>query len=153
MGWTFYDVASLPEPGEIVWCKWPLRERKGEPGPWARPSLVWETFVRDDPVTGARFGSVIVSYGTGEVEPERRPLDLVIAPMARARELGLHKPTRFSLDPSDRKHLLWCREFFVASSYLRDQDVRIGRLGEPELRQLRERLAARGLVSEDDSTS
>ena len=66
MGWTFYDLNSLPEPGEIAWCKWPQREDKGQPGEIARPVLVREALVREDPKIGLKFGSVMVSYGTGK---------------------------------------------------------------------------------------
>jgi hypothetical protein len=39
MGWTFYDLASLPEVYDIVWCKWPQREDKTMPGPIVRLCL------------------------------------------------------------------------------------------------------------------
>jgi hypothetical protein len=148
MGWTFYDVVTLPELGDIVWCKWPLRERRGEPGPIVRPVLVRESFIREDPEFGIRFGSVIVSYGTGEFQEAHLLTDLVITEMTRARELGLHKPTRFSLAPSDKKHLLWCEEYLVAPSYVRAHNVVLGRLDEAEVRRLRECLVRRGLHSE-----
>jgi hypothetical protein len=143
MGWTFYDTATLPEPGDIVWCKWPYRDNPGQPGPVARPTLVRETFVRQDLHTETTFGSLIISYGTGEFDERHFDLDLVISDMRRARELGLHKPTRFSLDPADRKHLLWCEEFFIAPDYVRERGLVVGRLGEPELQRMKECLARR----------
>ena len=48
--------------------------------------------------------------------------------MAEARLLGLHKPTCFSLAPDNRKHLLWCREFFVPPEYRRSLGITIGHL-------------------------
>lgn len=148
MGWTFYDVATLPESGDIVWCKWPQREDRGQPGSVARPTLVREIFVREDPTTRRIFGSLVVSYGTGEFNADHRD-DLIIRDMQRAKSLGLHKATRFSLDPRNRKHLLWCREYFVSPRYVRAQGLLVGRLGEPELVQMRECLIRRGLLSQE----
>ena len=55
--------------------------------------------------------------------------DLTIGDMKRAHALGLHKPTRFSLDPRDKKHLLWCKEYFVGPDYVQSQGIKIGKLG------------------------
>lgn len=145
MGWTYYDVGTLPEPNDIVWCKWPQREDKGRPGRIVRPTLVREVFVRTDSQTGEAFGSLIISYATGNLSGDHER-DLVVASMERARELGLHKPTRFSLDPSDRKHLLWCEEYFVSPDYVRRQGLVLGSLGEQEIGLLRQCLIKRGLI-------
>jgi hypothetical protein len=63
--------------------------------------------------------------------------------MRRARELGLHKPTRFSLNPRSRKNLIWCEEFFVAPSYLVGQGIVCGSLGPDEIAQIKECLRNR----------
>lgn len=147
MGWTFYDIKSLPDPGDIVWCKWPQRENRGQPGPTVRPTLIREARVNEDPDTGHQFGSLIVSYGTGEFEPHvHEEIDLVISDMAEARNLGLHKPTRFSLAPNDKKHLFWCEEYFVSQGYQRAQNVVIGRLGPKQVERMRACLVRRGLL-------
>lgn len=145
MGWTFLEIETLPEPGDIVWCKFPYT--RGKPGPVARPTLVRANAVYENPETGTLYGSVEVSYGTGEFTEEQEKIDLVIKNWDAVKRCGLHKPTRFSLDPANRKNLIWCEEFFVPSDYLRDAQVHIGRLGEAETAQMRERLIRRGLLA------
>lgn len=34
------DFKPLPEPGDILWCKFPHSEDSGNPGPYPRPGLV-----------------------------------------------------------------------------------------------------------------
>ena len=87
-----------------------------------------ETFIRRDRLTDNQYGSLFVSYGTGEFLPDQADIDLVIGTVAEARLLGLHKPTCFSLALDNRKHLLWCREFFVAPEYRRSLGITIGHL-------------------------
>tara|TARA_R100000365_G_C2743776_1_gene72525 strand:- start:2225 stop:2689 length:465 start_codon:yes stop_codon:yes gene_type:complete len=144
MKWTFYRLDSLPADGSIVWCKYPHREAKGHPGPTARPVLVRKTSILS--IDGEKFGTVDVSYGTGEFNERHREIDLVIGDMRRARDLGLHKPTRFSLDSRDRKNLPWCEEFFVAPSYVRGCGIVLGRIGEDEITRLKACLEKRRLT-------
>lgn len=146
MGWSFLDIRELPEPGDLVWCKWPHHEARGQPGPVARPVLVRETAIHEDPVADTRFGAVTVSYGTGEYGPEHLGLDLIVAPLARARQLGLHKVTRFALNPGSKKTLIWCSEYFIPNAYLAERSVHIGRLEDQEIDQLKRCLKARGLL-------
>lgn len=148
MGWSFLDIEELPAPGDIVWCKFPLRERPGAPSPVVRPVLVRESFNRIDDKSGQRFGSLIVSYGTGEFDRRHDGIDLIIKNWARVKALGLHKPTRFSLDPSSRKHLLWCEEFFAPPRYIVGCGIHLGRLNEEEFAQARECLVRRGIAAE-----
>jgi hypothetical protein len=110
MGWTYYDVSTLPNPGDIVWCKWPYKEHRGRPGKVVRPALVREV-LENETKDGERFGSLIVSYSTGNLTTSSD--DLIVSDWERVRAFGLHKPTRFSLDPADRKHLLWCEEYLI----------------------------------------
>ena len=150
MGWTFYRIDTLPNPGDIVWCRWPMRERKGQPGDWIRPTLVRDAFVNEDPETRTVFGSVMVSYGTGAEHPGPAD-DLIIASVKRARELGLHKPTRFSLSPTDKKNLLWCEEYFVAPRLCTQprgarREARRARAGELAAVLDQERIARLGLA-------
>ena len=118
----------MPEPGDILWCRWPLREVPGVPGPTARPVLVLETSIHeiDD---GSRFAAVSVCYGTGNIEGVRAG-DFVIATRGEAEALGLHKPTRF--DVRHPKRLIWCEDYFLAPDYLRARNLTIGRLTEAQ---------------------
>lgn len=75
MGWTFLNTDTLPEPGDIVWCKFPYS--RGEPGPIARPTLVRATATYENPETGTLYGSVEVSYGTGEYTEDQCQVDLI----------------------------------------------------------------------------
>lgn len=140
MGWTFLPIQQLPEPGDIVWCKFPIRERPGQPGPWSRPTLVLGTDVHVDPETKTQFGSARVAYGT-DLRRVGTTLHFPIVTKARATELGLHKPTAFGLTGGHIKNLIWCSEFFVSSDYLRNQGLTIGRLNDAERERVRELLA------------
>lgn len=142
MGWTFHPVKTLPDPGDIVWCKFPIREAPGKPGPVTRPVLVRESSVYQHDEFG-EYGAVLVSYGTGNLAMGGP--DLVITPVARARELGLHKPTRFSLDNQSTKRLIWCEEYFVSQTYVANSGLLIGRLGDVERDRLAKCLKERGL--------
>jgi mRNA-degrading endonuclease toxin of MazEF toxin-antitoxin module len=49
----------LPEPGDIVWCRFPQRPRD-KPGPKPRPALVLKVVQRED------GHEVVVAYGTSQ---------------------------------------------------------------------------------------
>ncbi|MFJ3487189.1 hypothetical protein ACIPL1_27785 [Pseudomonas sp. NPDC090202] len=66
----------LPEPGDILWCRIPLTEKPGEPGPKCRPALVLKVAPEDK--------AVLVAYGTTK----------------RTSQDELY-PGEFALDPSD----------------------------------------------------
>ena len=144
MGWTFHDIQTLPDPGDIVWCKFPRREDRGAPGPVARPVLVRESYVLAEDASGLTYGSVMVSYGTGETDARPGVPCFVIRSWARARQIGLHKPTLFALDPGNTKNLLWCEEYFVPQGYVAASGIRIGRLSEEEFAEAQACLAQRG---------
>jgi hypothetical protein len=146
MGWTFLDIEELPEFGDIVWCKYPLREKPGVPGPVARATLVRDTSIFENPETGTLYGAVEVSYGSGEFTQQQCLDDLVIRDRDAVRRCGLHKPTRFALDPRNRKNFIWCEEFFVPNDYIKDAEIVAGRLSEDEIAQMRERMIRRGLL-------
>ena len=143
MGWDFLDIVDMPEPGDLVWCKWPHKEKPGVPGPVARPTLVRETAILEEGKTGIQYGAITISYGTGEYGERHIGWDLIIGPHARAKALGLHKTTRIALDSWNRKTLIWCSEFFVPPDYMAKNQITIGRLEEPEIEQMRRCLAAR----------
>ncbi len=145
MSFTFYSVESLPEPGAILWCKWPHRESRSHPAEYVRPVLVRACKINALP-DGKTFGSLTVSYGTGTIgDPaEGAELDLIIGEN-EFRQLGLHKPTRFSLNPADKKHLPWCEEYFVGQAYLKANRVVIGNLTEVQSERIRQCLKRRGI--------
>jgi hypothetical protein len=146
MGWTFYDLASLPEIYDIVWCKWPQRENKGLPGEIVRPVLVRETRIMEQE-DGTRYGAAVISYASGEgIDETSRRIDLCIETRQAFQAAGLHKPTRFSLNLADRKFLPWCREYFVPPEYVKNAGLILGRLTEAQKEALRERLTARGQI-------
>jgi hypothetical protein len=147
MGWAFYDLKTLPDVHAIVWCKWPQREDKLAPGPIARPVLVRETRVMMT-LDGQEYGALLVSYASGEgIDDASRRVDLVIESRLEITSAGLHKPTRFSLNPADRKLLPWCEEYFVAPEYVQNTHIVAGKLTDAQLQRMRECLTQRGLLS------
>jgi hypothetical protein len=127
MGWTFYDLASLPEVYDIVWCKWPQREDKNMPEPIVRPVLVRETRVMQ--IDETKYGAVLISYASGQgIDDVSRSRDLCIEDQKEYRAAGLHKPTRFSLSPGDKKLLPWCEEYFVPPEYVKGAGLTLGKL-------------------------
>jgi hypothetical protein len=146
MAWSFYGLNSLPEPYDIVWCKWPRPSDKLKPGPWTRPVLVREVTVLEHTPTKAHYGAVIVSYGTGEFDKAARAdWDLIIDDWSELKAAGLHKPTMFSLDPGFRRRLPWSKEYFLSPDYLRSVGVVLGRLSAEQISRLRGSLQRRGL--------
>jgi len=143
MGWTFYDLASLPEVYDIVWCKWPQREDKNMPGPIARPVLVRETRVMQMGET--KYGAVLISYASGQgIDDVSRSCDLCIEDDKEIRAAGLHKPTRFSLSLGDKKLLPWCEEYFLPPEYVKGAGLTLGKLTTAQRERLRECLKRRG---------
>jgi hypothetical protein len=145
MGFRFYSIDSLPDHGDIVWCKWPYREDKSQPGIDVRPVLVRARRVNRNS-DGTEYGSLMVSYGTGVIAPQptNGPIDLIIG-KTEFRALGLHKPTLFSLNPAEKKHLPWCSEYFVCQQYLVEQEILIGRLNLAQKERLKGCLRRRGI--------
>lgn len=82
------------------------------------------------------------------MKPERfvaRLRDLVIE-SNEYRAAGLHKPTRFSLDPRDRKLLPWCDEYFVPPEYVLNAGIKVGALTGAQVTRLEQALKHRGLI-------
>ncbi len=147
MGWTFLYIDDLPEPGELVWCKFPVRENPGNPGPVVRPTLVRQSSIHEDRKTGVQFGAVMVSYGTGNFDESHEGLDLIIKDWTRVKAVGLHKPTRFALDGGNTKNLIWCEEYFVPPDYTAGRGIHVGRLNTEEFEEAKaclERRKVRG---------
>lgn len=106
------------------------------PGPICRPVLVREVELREF-ADKTQFGALLISYGSGQgIDAHSRLNDLVIEDR-EYRAAGLHKTTRFSLDPRDRKLLPWCEEYFVAPEYVRSAALILGRLTEKQRDRLK----------------
>jgi hypothetical protein len=143
MGWTFHDLASLPEVYDIVWCKWPQREDKNRPGKFVRPVLVRETRIMQS--GDVQYGAVLISYASGEgIDDKSRSIDLCIEDRREFEAAGLHKPTRFSLSLADRKLLPWCEEYFVPPQYVKNAGLVLGKLTAAQRERLRDGLKKRG---------
>jgi hypothetical protein len=143
MGWTFYGISSLPEVHDIVWCKWPQREDRNMPGRIARPVLVRETEILQK--GRVQYGAVVISYASGQgIDAAARLVDLCIENPADVKAAGLHKPTRFSLAPTDKKRLPWCEEYFVAPQFVRNMRLVLGKLTDQQRERMRGCLIRRG---------
>ena len=81
-----------PEPGDIVWCRFP-EERLPKPGPKARPALVLQVGEdRGRPI-------VAVAYGTSQKVDRLYSGEFAITPSDREAydAAGLSHPTKFDL--------------------------------------------------------
>jgi hypothetical protein len=124
---ALYDSKTAPDVFNVVWCMFPLRERPGEAGPVARPSLVIDVRLMETD-DGIEWADVTAAYGTG-AENIKNPIvtDLLI-PQTEYRALSLHKPTIFQLDLMHRRRMPWGDKYFVAPEYVRDCNVILGSL-------------------------
>lgn len=84
--------ATFPDPGDIVYCRFP--EEVGVPGPKPRPALVLGVGF-----SGDKKDSVRVAYGTSQRITDLRSGEFAITPEDRAAfDLsGLSYPTKFDL--------------------------------------------------------
>ena len=130
MVWTYRTLADLPKVNDIVWCRFPERERPGIPADPPHPVLVRELEIY------APLGRAIVhvTYGTTKLKKLTREfIDLIVDKPAEMSALGLKKPTLFDLAESNRAPLIWCYEFFPNA-------FGIGHLSEACIRRLNNRL-------------
>jgi len=144
MGFHFYDSPG-PEPGAVVWCRWPHRAGGLAPGPHVRPVLVLgrKRFIHQP--TATEYDDLIIQYGTGSFEDVDLTANLCIG-KAECKALGLHKPTLFKIDVGNRRRLPWCTEYFVPQEYVRDQNVVAGSLNPGQWLRLRSCFDQRGLT-------
>ena len=95
-----------PEPGDIVWCRFPERPRD-KPGPKPRPAIVLEVTERTDGI------EVKVAYGTSQKLDRMKAGEFAIRRLDNAtayESAGLSHDTKFDLA---RALLLpWARMFF-----------------------------------------
>lgn len=112
-----------PEPGDIVWCRFPQRSRD-KPGPKPRPALVLTVTLRADGI------EVNVAYGTS------KKLDRIVAGEFAIRNFdnsaayalaGLSYDTKFNL--GETVDVLWGETFFeVAPAAKWGQTPKLGSL-------------------------
>jgi hypothetical protein len=138
MGLHYYPLHTLPQQYDVVWCLYP--ESGLTPGPIARPSLVLDVRVNEE----KQIGALICTYGTGEFNISHFQGDLIIL-AHEYMALGLHKQTRFALSLNSRMQLAWCSEYFVASSYVKSQNIIIGGLNDDQIKRMLACLKARNL--------
>ncbi|MBF7144760.1 MULTISPECIES: type II toxin-antitoxin system PemK/MazF family toxin [Pseudomonas] len=67
-----YDFLPLPEPGDIVWAKFPELQNLGNPGPKPRPALVIGVSEEDH--------AIEVAYGTSKKTDKLYPGEFVLDP-------------------------------------------------------------------------
>jgi hypothetical protein len=122
-----YPISTLPAPYEIVWCRFPLHESLGEPGPFPRPALV-----RNSAIVEGGTGEVEVVYGTTNLKLHSRPFDLTISKASEMDACGLYRATRFDLD--NTIWLPWDTDWFeIRSEYF---SPTIGKLTDEGIKML-----------------
>lgn len=114
---------DAPDPGDIVWCRFPQRPRD-VPGPKPRPALVLAVTEREDGIV------VTVAYGTSQKMQQLAAGEFAIrkAENKAAYELaGLSYDTKFDL--RNRVELPWNDSFFaVPPNPLHGQIPKLGSL-------------------------
>ena len=106
-----YAMWPAPEPGDIVWCRFPERPRD-KPGPKPRPALVIEVVERTDGI------EVKVAYGTSQKLGRLLAGEFAIRKLDNAAAYalpGLSYDTKFNL--VDTLSLPWDSEFFAIPAY------------------------------------
>jgi hypothetical protein len=141
MGYTFHDPDTLPDPFDVVWCKFPHRGDKLRPSNVARPVLVLDSKRLSS--EEQEIGVVVVQYG-GSYEAKHIPQNLLITEMDSG-ALGLHKSTLFRMDLGNRARLMWCEEYFVPQSYVVGSGIKAGSLNEEQKDRALTCLKQRGL--------
>ena len=92
-----------PEPGDIVWCRFPERPRD-KPGPKPRPAIVLEVTERTDGI------EVKVAYGTSQKLDRLKAGEFAIRRLDNYESAGLSHDTKFDL--AKALTLPWDRMFF-----------------------------------------
>jgi len=127
---------TLPEPLDIVWCRFPYDDKPGEPGEVAHPALVFSTFEYQPGLY-----SVQVAFGTSTLKTERRPFDFRIQNFRHMQYAGLCKATRFDLDRI--KFLMWDSDWFQSPDPEKFSTPVLGRLLDEPAERLRNLLRVR----------
>jgi hypothetical protein len=131
-GWsvTLYACDSAPVVYDIVWCAWPIRQKRGAPGV-VRGVLVLDSRPMTDD-DGTEWMAITVAYGTGAENIARPGPDCLIIPEAEYRALNLHKPTIFQLDFGNRHRLAWGDKYFPPPRYVINRGIKAGSLNEDQ---------------------
>jgi hypothetical protein len=107
MAW--HDLSRLPKQYDVIWCRFPHRPDVSIPKDPPHPVVVRQ-IERND-----RLGEAIVhvTYGTGDLKPERGQIDLLVESGIEMHSAGLRLPTRFDLDDAyNQIPCLWNEDFF-----------------------------------------
>jgi hypothetical protein len=134
MGWHYRSTKTLPEPYDIVGCAWPLDEKPEDPGPWVRPCLVLNARTQLDE-EDIEYGVVVLSYGSGEWTEEQKQRDFIVE-RHEYRSVGLHKPTRFSMERVEE--FIWGNKWFPPHPYILNRGVHFGCLRASQIVRLKE---------------
>jgi hypothetical protein len=101
-----YPKESLPNPMDVVWCRYPYAERPGVPGTTPHPCLVFGTNKYSNGY------AVLVAFGTSSFTSKQAETDLnfAVSNMTEMHTAGLFKVTMFDLGRF--KRLPWSPKFF-----------------------------------------
>lgn len=102
---TPFPITTLPAPYDIIWCRFPVHDDLGNPGPKPRPGLV-----RNVATTPGGYGEVQIIYGTTNLKMSQRPNDFFVTNAAEMNSCGLFRATRFDLD--NVAWIPWANEWF-----------------------------------------
>lgn len=113
---------TLPDPMDVVWCRFPYDEKPGRPGREPHPGLVFET-------NEYREGqyAVKVAFGTSNVQRPNGP-HFVVSNFNAMRIAGLNKVTCFDLGRS--KWLVWTTDWFESPDPAKYATPVIGSIGQ-----------------------
>lgn len=139
---TAYPASTLPEPMDVVWCRFPYDETPGKPGDIAHPALVFE-------VMEYREGkyAVRVAFGTSNMDRGDKAMNFQVSNFAAQRAAGLAKETFFDLGRV--KTLVWTDRWFESPDPKRWSTPVIGQIGadgQEYLRAVLERRKGAGLT-------
>lgn len=131
-----YPKDKLPNPMDIVWCRFPFDDKPGIPAVVCHPALVFATHEYK-----AAHYSVQVAYGTSTLKTDERPADFIVMSAVNLCYAGLAQATRFDLDRI--KWLMWDDDWFIPQCKEQHDTPVIGRLPQEEIEDLRRLLKIR----------
>ena len=99
---------AAPALADIVWCRFPYRERSTQPAPVLHPALI---IAVDD---GSRPVKVVAVFGTSSVPAKTKPWQLLLVPGVTAfKDTGLTAATIFDFE---RRAVLPCDSRYFPDS-------------------------------------
>jgi hypothetical protein len=132
---VWLPLKDLPEVYDVIRCRFPYRPNLHLPADPPHYVVVREIERNDE------LGEAIVhvTYGTSNLKPKRRLVDLIVDKPEEMKAGGLKVPTRFDLQDSLNKlPCLWTPEFFPDGRS-------VGKLTTDGIRRLENRLRWRAL--------